>query len=144
MLSVDGRSSHRRISVMSSQSNPASVVFRGAALALTILFFAVADGSAQNATKQDSTVSTGPFGQLTGRWSGRRRIRDTCSRTLQPLCEPGATSHTTCRAARTSNRSAFRLRIPGPLPEAHPSGRHIRDLAFSLMRLSAETTPRSS
>jgi hypothetical protein len=48
------RSSHRRISVMSSQSNPASVVFRGAALALTILFFAVADGSAQNATKQDS------------------------------------------------------------------------------------------
>jgi hypothetical protein len=60
------------------------------------------------------------------------------------LCEPGATSHTTCRAARTSNRSAFRFRIPGPLPEAHPSARHIRDLVFSLMRLSAETTPRSS
>jgi hypothetical protein len=59
---------------MSSQSNPASVVFRGAALALTILFFAVADGSAQNATKQDSTVSTGPFGQLTGRWSGSGTI----------------------------------------------------------------------
>ena len=59
---------------MSSQSNPASVVFRGAALALTILFFAVADGSAQNATKQDSTLSTGPFGQLTGRWSGSGTI----------------------------------------------------------------------
>jgi hypothetical protein len=59
---------------MSSQSNPASVVVRGAALALTILFFAVADGSAQNATKQESTVSTGPFGQLTGKWFGSGTI----------------------------------------------------------------------
>ena len=58
----------------SSQSNPLSVVFTGAALALTILFFAVADGNAQNATKQGSTVSAGPFGQLAGSWSGSGTI----------------------------------------------------------------------
>ena len=58
---------------MSSQSNPVSVVFRRAALALTILFFAVPDGNAQSATKQGS-AERGPFGQLAGSWSGSGTI----------------------------------------------------------------------
>jgi len=43
---------------------------------------------------------------------------------------PVATLHTVCRVVGTSNRSAFRLRIPDLPPEAHPSARHIRDLVF--------------
>jgi hypothetical protein len=46
---------------MTSQANPLSGVFRGAALALTILSFAIANGNAQSA---------GPFGPLAGSWSG--------------------------------------------------------------------------
>jgi hypothetical protein len=60
--------------MMSSQSNSVSVLFRGAALALTILFFAVPDGNAQDATKQRSAVSSGPFDQLAGSWSGSGTI----------------------------------------------------------------------
>ena len=59
---------------MSPQSNALSVVFRGAALALTILFFTVPNGNAQSATKQGSAVSLGPFGQLAGSWSGSGTI----------------------------------------------------------------------
>ena len=58
---------------MSSQSNHVSVVFRGAALALTILFFGISDGRAQRAIKQ-SLAESGPFGQLAGRWSGSGTI----------------------------------------------------------------------
>jgi hypothetical protein len=50
---------------MTSQANPLSGVFRGAALALTILSFAIANGNAQSA---------GPFGPLAGSWSGSGTI----------------------------------------------------------------------
>src|SRR5262249_11944698 len=61
--------------MMSLHSNPVSVLFRGAALALTILlFFAVADGNAQRAAAQSSAVNASPFDQLAGRWSGSGTI----------------------------------------------------------------------
>ena len=50
---------------MTSQPNPLRGVFRGAALALTILSFAIANGNAQSA---------GPFGPLAGSWSGSGTI----------------------------------------------------------------------
>jgi len=73
LLSVDGHLKGPEISMMSSQST-VSVAFRGVALALTILFFAVLNGNAQSATKQGSAVSSGPFGQLAGSWSGSGTI----------------------------------------------------------------------
>jgi len=60
--------------MMSLHSNPVSVLFRGAALALTILFFAVADGNAQRAAAQSSAVNASPFDQLAGSWSGSGTI----------------------------------------------------------------------
>src|SRR5262245_22401145 len=64
---VDRRSPNDQMtSMMSLHSNPVSVLFRGAALALTILFFAVADGNAQRAATQSSAVNAGPFDQLAG------------------------------------------------------------------------------
>lgn len=48
--------------MMSLHSNTARVMFRGAALALTIFFFV------------DSASSAGPFGQLAGSWSGSGTI----------------------------------------------------------------------
>jgi hypothetical protein len=59
---------------MSPQSNSVNGIFRAAALVLTILCFAVADGTAQNAAKQGSAVSASPFGQLAGNWSGSGTI----------------------------------------------------------------------
>jgi hypothetical protein len=56
--------------MMSLHSNPVSVMFRGAAVALTILFFVGGDGNAQSAATQGSASSTGPFEQLAGSWSG--------------------------------------------------------------------------
>ena len=50
---------------MTSQPNPLSGVFRGAALALIILSSAIANGNAQSA---------GPFGSLAGSWSGSGTI----------------------------------------------------------------------
>ena len=55
-------------------SNSVNGMFRAAALVLTILCFAVADGSAQNTAKQGSAVTASPFGQLAGNWSGSGTI----------------------------------------------------------------------
>jgi hypothetical protein len=72
---LSGRSPNDpRISMMSLHSNPVSAMFRGAALALTILFFVGGDGNAQSRATQGSASSAGPFGQLAGSWSGSGTI----------------------------------------------------------------------
>jgi hypothetical protein len=58
--------------VISIESRERSVW--GAALALTILIFAIPDGNAQNASKQGPAPSAGPFAQLAGSWSGSGTI----------------------------------------------------------------------
>ena len=58
----------------SVHSNPASVIFRVAALALTIFVFSDGDGNAQSRATQASASSEGPFGQLAGSWSGSGNI----------------------------------------------------------------------
>lgn len=55
--------------MMSVHSNSASVIFRGVALALVILFY-VGDAAAQNKATVGSASSAGPFAQLAGGWSG--------------------------------------------------------------------------
>jgi len=60
--------------MMSVHSNPVSVIFRGAALALTILVFVGGASNAQRAATQGSASSEGPFGQLAGSWSGSGTI----------------------------------------------------------------------
>jgi hypothetical protein len=60
--------------MISVYSNHVSVMFRGAALALTILFLVAGDGNAQGVATQGSALSAGPFGQLAGRWSGSGTI----------------------------------------------------------------------
>ena len=60
--------------MMSVHSNPVSVMFRGAALALTILVFVGGASKAQRAATQGSASSEGPFGQLAGSWSGSGTI----------------------------------------------------------------------
>jgi hypothetical protein len=55
-------------------SNPASVMLRVAALALTIFVFSDGDGDAQNRAAPGSASSEGPFGQLAGSWSGSGNI----------------------------------------------------------------------
>ena len=60
--------------MMSVHSNPMSVMFRGAAWALTILCFVGGDGNAQRAATQGSSSSASPFGQLAGNWSGSGTI----------------------------------------------------------------------
>jgi len=52
---------------MTSQPNPLSGVFRGVALALTILSFAIANGNG-------NAQSAGPFGSLAESWSGSGTI----------------------------------------------------------------------
>ena len=60
--------------MMSVHPNSVSVMFRGAAVALTILFFVGGDGNAQRAASQGSASSAGPLGQLAGSWSGSGTI----------------------------------------------------------------------
>jgi hypothetical protein len=60
--------------MISVHSNSASVMFRVAALALTIFVFSHADGNAQSRATQDAASSEGPFGQLAGSWSGSGTI----------------------------------------------------------------------
>ena len=48
--------------MMSVHPNSVSAMFRGATLALTILFFLGGDGNAQRAANQGSASSAGPFG----------------------------------------------------------------------------------
>ena len=64
----------REFRMMSVHSNPVSVMFRGAALALTILVFVGGASNAQRAATQGSASSEGPFGQLAGSWSGSGTI----------------------------------------------------------------------
>ena len=59
--------------MISVYSNHVSVMFRGAALALTILFLVAGDGNAQGVATQGSALSAGPC-QLAGRWSGSGTI----------------------------------------------------------------------
>ncbi|MGA7388827.1 MAG: hypothetical protein WBW99_12980 [Pseudolabrys sp.] len=59
--------------MMSVHSNSASVIFRGATLALAILFY-VGDAAAQNKATVGSASSAGPFAQLAGSWSGSGTI----------------------------------------------------------------------
>ena len=58
----------------SMHSNPASVMFRVAALVLTIFVSSDGDGNAQSRATQRSASSEGPFGQLAGSWSGSGTI----------------------------------------------------------------------
>jgi hypothetical protein len=60
--------------MMSVHPNSVRVMFRGAAVALMILFFVGGDGNAQSAATQGSASSAGPFDQLAGSWSGSGTI----------------------------------------------------------------------
>ena len=55
--------------MMSLHSNPVSAMFRGAALAMTILFFIGGDGNARAGATR-GRLRAQPFGQLAGSWSG--------------------------------------------------------------------------
>lgn len=55
-------------------SNPARTMFRGAILAMAILFSAGGESNAQRAATQGSAPSEGPFAQLAGSWSGSGTI----------------------------------------------------------------------
>ena len=71
-------------SMMSMHSNSVRVVFRGAALALTILFFMGGDGNAQRAATVGSASSASPFAELAGSWSGSGTI-DLSNGTHEPI-----------------------------------------------------------
>ena len=60
--------------MISMNSNPASVMLRVAALALTIFVFSDGESNAQSRATQGSASSEGPFGQLAGSWSGSGTI----------------------------------------------------------------------
>ena len=60
--------------MISVHSNPASMLLRVAALALTIFVFSDGDGNAQSRATQGSASSEGPFSQLAGSWSGSGTI----------------------------------------------------------------------
>ena len=64
----------QRILVMSAHSNTVSAIFRGTALALTILFFAVGGAYAQRPSTDGTAPSGSPFDQLAGSWSGSGTI----------------------------------------------------------------------
>ena len=59
---------------MSIHSRPASEMFRGAVLAVTMLLFVGGHGNTQPAATQGSAPSAGPFDQLAGSWSGSGTI----------------------------------------------------------------------
>ena len=59
--------------IMCVHSKSASVMFRGVALALAVLFY-VGDAAAQNNATVGSAPSTDPFAQLAGSWSGSGTI----------------------------------------------------------------------
>jgi hypothetical protein len=56
--------------MMAVHSSAASVMLRGAFLAVTMLVFAGGAGSTQPVATQGSAPSAGPFDQLAGSWSG--------------------------------------------------------------------------
>jgi hypothetical protein len=86
------------------KSNSVSVIFRGAALALTILFFVGGDGNARSAATQGPASSAGPFGQIAGSWSGSGTI-DLFNGRHEPI---------KCRvSSRSSSRSAAEARRRG-------------------------------
>ena len=60
--------------MISVHSNSVSVMFRVAALALTVLLLSYGDGNAQSRATQGSASSEGPFSQLAGSWSGSGTI----------------------------------------------------------------------
>ena len=59
---------------MSTHSNPASVMLRGAVLAVAVLLFVGGAGNTQPAATQGSAPSASPFDQLAGSWSGSGTI----------------------------------------------------------------------
>jgi hypothetical protein len=77
-------SNDSRISMMAVHSNPASVMLRVAALALTIFVFSDGHGYAQSRATQGLVSSEGPFGQLAGNWSGSGTI-DLSSGRREPI-----------------------------------------------------------
>ena len=69
---------------MSIHSRPASEMFRGAVLAVTMLLFVGGPGNTQPVATQGSAPSAGPFDQLAGSWSGSGTI-DLSNGTHEPI-----------------------------------------------------------
>jgi hypothetical protein len=64
----------RVFSMVAVHSNAIAVMFRRAALALTILLSVNSDGTAQRAATQGAASSVSPFAELAGSWSGSGTI----------------------------------------------------------------------